>query len=51
VEAIEKQDASRVIDELVQVFRRAPVLDLKDLTFVETTPPPVATSAKKDCCH
>ena len=48
VEAVQNQDTSRVVDELVQVFRRAPELDLEGVTLLDfqTTQPP-----KKDCCH
>lgn len=48
VEAVKNQDTSRVVDELVQVFRKAPDLDLQGASLLDfqTSQPP-----KKDCCH
>jgi DNA-binding FrmR family transcriptional regulator len=48
VDAVRNQDASRVIDELIQVFRRAPELNLESLK----QPAPTDTAEKtKSCCH
>jgi DNA-binding FrmR family transcriptional regulator len=46
VDAIKNQDADRVIDELIQIFRKAPTLSLTPTD--ETTP---AVTAKSGCCH
>lgn len=56
VEAVQNQDTSRVIEELVQVFRRAPELNLDDL---REQPPAMAKASAsltgngngKNCCH
>lgn len=57
VEAVKNQDTSRVIDELIQVFRRAPELNLDDMRRL--VPPQKASAAKelvstasgkKNCC-
>lgn len=54
VEAVQNQDAGRVIDELIQVFRRAPELNLEDLRRLtpQLTPEqPVTTNGNgKNCC-
>lgn len=54
VEAVQNQDAGQVIDELIQVFRRAPELNLDDLRRVvpETrAEQAVATNGNgKNCC-
>ncbi len=44
VDAVRNQDERRVIDELVQVFRRAPQLDVsvEDLNMI---------FYQKECCH
>jgi DNA-binding FrmR family transcriptional regulator len=49
VEAVENQDASRVIDELVQVFRRAPELNLDDLR--DQARQMTTEKSAKNCCH
>lgn len=59
VDAVKNQDAERVIEELIQVFRRAPELNLEDLRRVATSEgkvslsaaEPVLTVAPKNCCH
>jgi DNA-binding FrmR family transcriptional regulator len=57
VEAVRNQDSSRVIDELIQVFRRAPELNLEDLredirSRVTSTPEQTTASGNgKHCCH
>lgn len=55
VDAVQNQDAGRVIDELIQVFRRAPELNLEDLRRLapESTPEVVSVAAGngKSCCH
>ncbi len=52
VDAIENQDGQRVIDELMEVFRRAPNLDIEGIApFQEKTPATSATNGSKDCCH
>lgn len=55
VDAVRNQDTNRVMDELIQVFRRAPELELTqrpaasalatDATPSKAPPPP------KSCCH
>jgi DNA-binding FrmR family transcriptional regulator len=53
VEAVQNQDSSRVIDELIQVFRRAPELNLEDVrSRVSSTPEQASASGNgKHCCH
>jgi len=58
VDAIQNQDSSRVIEELVQVFRRAPELNLEELRHnpqlrAAQEPVGMATSDGhgKNCCH
>ena len=53
VDAIENQDAERVVEELVQVFRRAPSLDLSDLQSEAGVKLLGLDVSKKDtnCCH
>ncbi len=58
VEAVRNQDAARVIDELIQVFRRAPELNLEDLRRLapqqlptENPAQPAANGNGKNCCH
>lgn len=53
VEAVKNQDTSRVIDELIQVFRRAPELNLDNLRQLvpDAKAPVSAESGKKNCCH
>ncbi len=51
VEAVKNQDTSRVIDELIQVFRRAPELNLDDLRRLAPSQPEIAVAASKNCCH
>jgi DNA-binding FrmR family transcriptional regulator len=48
VQAIENQDSSRVIDELIQIFRKAPNLNLEGVTLLEFQPTPIS---KSDCCR
>lgn len=50
VEAIQKQDAERVIEELMQVFRKVPDL-YADEAEQATSPSPVPAAAKSGCCH
>ena len=54
VEAVKQQDSERVMDELIQVFRRAPNLYLvDDEPGLEGSPIPVTLSSesdKKGCC-
>jgi DNA-binding FrmR family transcriptional regulator len=54
VDAVKNQDTSRVIDELIQVFRRAPELNLEDLKLegLPQTLKPTSASAgnDKNCC-
>ncbi|HEY9686559.1 MAG TPA: metal-sensitive transcriptional regulator [Coleofasciculaceae cyanobacterium] len=53
VEAVRNQDSSRVIDELIQIFRKAPELNLEDVrSRVSPTPEPAPSSGNgKHCCH
>jgi CsoR family transcriptional regulator, copper-sensing transcriptional repressor len=56
VEAVKSQDSSRVIEELVQVFRRAPELDLEELRHnpqLQAVQKPSTTrdGNGKSCCH
>jgi len=55
VEAVKNQDAERVIEELIQVFRRAPELNLDDLRRLvpsESVHIKIDTPPKeKSCCH
>jgi DNA-binding FrmR family transcriptional regulator len=47
VEAVQNQDSERVIEELMQVFRQAPVLYAAD-----DQPEPVSVGTEKGgCCH
>jgi hypothetical protein len=54
---VRDQDAARVMDELVQVFRRAPELNLDDLRdqahrpTSEKSPLASVNSQGKTCCH
>ncbi len=52
VDAVRNQDEQRVIDELVQVFRKAPGL-YQAGEIIEVPEPErlAATSAKDGCCH
>lgn len=57
VEAVKNQDTSRVIDELIQVFRRAPELDLDDLKLEGLPSKPMTAKREavlsgngKSCC-
>jgi len=48
VDAVKNQDAARVVEELVQVFRQAPSLyDVESEQQVST----IATQPKSGCCH
>lgn len=47
VEAVQNQDTSRVVEELVQVFRRAPDLNLDGVSLLDFHP----AESRKDCCH
>lgn len=54
VEAIQNQDSERVIDELIQVFKRAPELNLE--AFRETIPAVASgktgiPAPENTCCH
>lgn len=65
VQAIQNQDSTRVIDELIEVFRRAPELNLEDVRQqLQTRWPEQSSSEKKavssangsapngqNCCH
>ncbi|MCE3234999.1 MAG: csoR 1 [Vampirovibrio sp.] len=59
VEAVQNQDAGRVMDELIQVFRRAPELNLDDVrrSILKAQPEIQAEEATapngngKSCCH
>src|SRR5690606_36624003 len=62
VDAMQNQDAERVIDELIQVFRRAPELNLEEFRHKQwpgnanTTAAPETSSPSpapngKSCCH
>ncbi len=48
VDAIQKQDSARVIEELMQVFRKAPDLYAPDGDSIELN---LTTPAPKECCH
>ncbi len=48
VDAIQKQDSARVIEELMQVFRKAPDLYAPDVDSIELN---LTTPAPKECCH
>jgi DNA-binding FrmR family transcriptional regulator len=51
VEAVKNQDTQRVVEELIQVFRRAPELNLEDLRrTAPTEATPVIASTEKSCC-
>ncbi|HEY9676372.1 MAG TPA: metal-sensitive transcriptional regulator [Drouetiella sp.] len=47
VDAIQKQDSARVIEELMQVFRRAPELYVSDAEAFEVD----VKAVTKECCH
>jgi CsoR family transcriptional regulator, copper-sensing transcriptional repressor len=47
VDAVRNQDERRVIEELIQVFRKAPDLDIESL---QTTSEP-KQAEKMGCCH
>ena len=49
VEAVRNQDEQRVIDELMQVFRKAP--NLYAATEVSISMAPSSPEHKTDCCH
>ena len=58
VDAVKNQDTSRVIDELIQVFRRAPDLNLDDLKLDGLPQKPldlkrtaVLSGNGKNCCN
>lgn len=60
VDAVQNQDTERVIDELIQVFRRAPELNLEEfrdkpwvgnLRDVHGASPGKASASNKNCCH
>jgi DNA-binding FrmR family transcriptional regulator len=58
VDAVKNQDTSRVIDELIQVFRRAPELNLDDLKLDGLPQKPldlkrtaVLSGNGKNCCN
>lgn len=57
VEAVQNQDTQRVVDELVQVFRRAPELGWDGMPMPELqSSRPAGQSfdnkaGRKDCCH
>ncbi len=50
VEAVKNQDTSRVVEELVEVFRRAPELNLDGVSLLGVQPV-LQSGGKKDCCH
>ena len=47
VEAVERQDSARVIEELMQVFKQAPNLHLDEDDLRE----PAALASSKKCCQ
>jgi DNA-binding FrmR family transcriptional regulator len=49
VEAVQRQDSERVIEELMQVFRQAPSLYEPDEENIEAVV--VQPAAKSGCCH
>lgn len=51
VDAVQNQDASRVIEELIQVFRRAPELNLESLRQSEVAETAETAVKVKSCCH
>jgi DNA-binding FrmR family transcriptional regulator len=51
VEAVQKQDADRVIEELMQVFRQAPSLYLADDEPAAAPGATVAKTGSSGCCH
>ena len=53
VEAIQKQDTERVVNELVEVFRRAPELSLADEPekILAAVIPEKMPAKNKNCCH
>jgi len=48
VEAVQRQESERVIEELMQVFRQAPSLYEPDEESLEVA---VQSAAKSGCCH
>jgi DNA-binding FrmR family transcriptional regulator len=48
VDAIQKQDSARVIEELMQVFRKAPELYIPEVDTIEID---TKSLTKKECCH
>lgn len=54
VEAVRNQDTARVVSELIEVFRKAPELDLSEAGgFMRTSGEPSSEmmTGKQDCCH
>jgi DNA-binding FrmR family transcriptional regulator len=51
VEAVQTQNASRVVEELMQVFRHAPSLYEDGDDKTESIAQVQVTSADKGCCH
>lgn len=51
VEAVKNQDTSRVVDELIQVFRRAPELNLEGVSLIDFKAAAKGAEKPKDCCH
>jgi DNA-binding FrmR family transcriptional regulator len=49
VDAIQKQDSARVIEELMQVFRKVPDLYLEEER--ESVPATIGGAPKSGCCH
>ena len=49
VDAIQNREGQRVIDELIQVFRKAPALDLQQLTQLEVYSN--GNESKAFCCN
>ena len=49
VEAIQQQDTARVVEELLQVFRKAPGLYQPDQISIEVSP--IDSGSKSGCCH
>jgi CsoR family transcriptional regulator, copper-sensing transcriptional repressor len=54
VDAVRNQDTNRVMDELIQVFRRAPELELTQrptTSAADNTDPTTEPNPPKSCCH
>jgi CsoR family transcriptional regulator, copper-sensing transcriptional repressor len=51
VDAVQRQDSERVIEELIQVFRQAPNLYTAHEEEAEAIVAVAAQSGKSSCCH